>query len=165
VKDGSLTGSDINASTLGQVPSSKTALGAETANSAGNANTVGGLPSSAFALSSRFLFGTASTDTATPQVVLTVPGFFQITTVEKAESAFKVNIVNLAPDEVDVSESTSNTIRGITKGTHAEFAPTVRAVLFVIRDVGSPEKAASVQCGSVAEPDRLECFASLSPAA
>ena len=162
VKNGSLGGPDVDASTLGQVPSAIHAVSAGTADSAGNANTVGGLSSSAFAPSSRFISGSGDSSQPTPQPVVTVPGALQVSTVASAGNKFELRILDLSSHEWFIALSYGTALvfpsEAITVGT-AEKTGVILA-----QDKADPSKTIAFQYGVNVSGPRLICFAMLSPA-
>jgi hypothetical protein len=93
VAENAVTGAGVDESTLTQVPSAAVAGSATTAASA---STLDGIPSSGFLQASDVIFGTADPSVKPAQPVLTVPGYFRITTVGDGIDDLRVTFENLS---------------------------------------------------------------------
>lgn len=170
-------GHATSADTAGSADSAKTAAHAETANTATSAEhaetatdatTLGGSPPQSFMSADRFAFGTADTEPATPQTVLTLGGV-EVTTnrPESTPAQFAVRIVNHNADQWEFTTTGEPGIISVAEGQRGVLGPITTAGSMVIdgRDRFEPSKAIVIECGSDIAPDLLECFAQLSPAA
>lgn len=185
VKDGSLSGADIDASTLGQVPSARSALEAQSALSAGTAQSaatakraeqaetadtaeqaesaksaerLGKFPPAAFAPAGRFRFESRPNG-AIQQEIYQLPGGIRVLTSGNSN-------LNLAFDNTG---SEAWRISTPTEGGEVEPGEEVVALvggfsaLILIQNTVDPSEAVALQCARFEDPDRIGCFATLSP--
>jgi hypothetical protein len=176
VKDGSLGGADVDASTLGQVPSARSALEAQSAVSAATAQSavtaksaeqagtaesaerLGKFPPAAFAPAGRFRFESRPNG-AIQQEIYLLPGGIRVLTSGNSN-------LNLAFD------NTGSDIWRISTPTEGgDIEPDEEVVAFtggfttlvLIQNTADPSEAVALQCGRFEDPDRIGCFATLSP--
>lgn len=176
VKDGTLSGADVNASTLGQVPSAKsaveaqsavsaataqsaeTAKSAEQAESAKSAERLGKFPPAAFAPAGRLRFESRPNG-AVQQEIYQLPGGIRVLTSGNSN-------LNLVFDNTG-----SETWRVSTPTEGGEVEPEEEVValvggftaLILVQNTVDPSEAVALQCGRFDDPDRIGCFATLSP--
>jgi hypothetical protein len=182
VRDGSLSGADVDASTLGQVPSARSALDAQTAvraataqsaesaknaeraETAGQAETaesaarLGKFPPAAFAPAGRFRFESRPNG-AIQQEIFQLPGGIRVLTSGNSN-------LNLAFDNTG-----SETWRVSTPTEGGEVEPEEEVValvggftaLILVQNTVDPSEAVALQCGRFDDPDRIGCFATMSP--
>jgi hypothetical protein len=177
IADGGVTGADVNEATLGQVPTAATAgvstnaasaVNATNALFAGNANTVGGLAPTAFARADRFLAGSGDATAATAQTFLTIPGLLRIETDGDGDPIFEFRVHNIGPDTITISNDHDTAIQGLTPGMFVFYGSFMgeRVVTLVARNAAHPERHALITCANdEITVKRVECFATLSPAA
>lgn len=174
---GSIGSSSIDLKTLGTVPSASeanhatsagtatSATTAGTANTAVNSNQLGGIPPQGFMSSTRFAFGSASTDPATPVPLFTLGGI-EVTTAAAAGSAFKVRVRNVTGDHWEFGDPAENTVVVVNPNASGTFTiPKTRTTLIAGIDIDNTSKAISIQCGSDNGPNLLYCFGQASPKA
>ena len=159
VKDNSLTGKDVDESTLGQVPSAGRAA------SAGNADALGGSPPGAFLQSSRLVDGHASNAVKSPQVVLTIPGAFRVSTFGDGENHLSPVYENLSshPWRFIRPESSYLFVEPGDSGSQEIPDPTSSVLVFA-QDTVDPGKYTFLQCALNRVELILTCQASVSPA-
>lgn len=179
VKDGSLSGADIDASTLGQVPSARSALEAQSAVSAATAQTaataqsattaksaelaesaerLGKFPPAAFAPAGRFRFESRPNG-AIQQEIYLLPGGIRVLTSGNSN-------LNLAFDNTgsDIWRISTPTEGGEVEPDEEVVALTGGfTTLVLIQNTADPSEAVALQCGRFDDPDRIGCFATLSP--
>lgn len=168
------TADTANTATSAAHADSATSAGhADSATSAADADALGGSPPQSFMRSDRFAFGTADTEPATPQTVLSLAGV-EVTTAGSNPTEFRARIVNHNADQWEFTNTAETGISTLGEGQATILGPptagpggAVSAGSMVIngRDRLEPEKAIVIQCGSDIAPDLLECFAQRSPAA
>lgn len=181
VKDGSLSGADVDASTLGQVPSARSALEAQSAVSAATAQSavtaksaeqaataesaerLGKFPPAAFAPAGRFTF--ESRPNGALQIELfRFPGGVHVTTRGGSNPGLALNFQNTGDDTWRVSTPLeSGPLPPEGEGIVTVGGPTDYTGLVLIQNTAEPARAISMQCGYFPDPDRIGCFATLSP--
>jgi hypothetical protein len=178
---GSIGSSNIDLKTLGTVPSASeanhatsadtaksagtatSATTAGTANTAVNSNQLGGIPPQGFMSSTRFAFGSASTDSASPVPLFTLGGI-EVTTVASAGTSFQVRVKNLTADNWEFGSPSGNSVLVVNANSFGTFnVPAARTALIVGIDTDNTSKAISIQCGSDNGPNLLYCFGQASP--
>ncbi|HEU4462675.1 MAG TPA: hypothetical protein VFR75_08785 [Solirubrobacterales bacterium] len=176
VRDGSLSGADVDASTLAQVPSARSALeaqnavrsttaqsaetakNAEQAASAESAERLGKFPPAAFAPAGRFRFESRPNG-AIQQEIFQLPGGVRVLTSGNSN-------LNLAFDNTG---SEIWRVSTPTEGGEVEPGEEVVALvdgftaLILIQNTVDPSEAVALQCGRFDDPDRIGCFATMSP--
>ena len=95
IAENAVTGAKIDEASLAQVPSAAVAGSAAAATCATSASSLDGIPSSGFLQASDVIFGTANPTVKPAQPILTVPGFFRITTVGDGADDLRITFENL----------------------------------------------------------------------
>jgi hypothetical protein len=159
---GSATNAD-HAASASAADHAASADSATTAESASDANLLGGISSQGFASSSRFAFGSASTDGG--QTTLFTLGGIEVTTVADAADTFDVQIKNLTPQNWEFGTTANSSAISVNANGDPVVIniPTARAALIQGIDLADPSKAITIQCGSDNGPDFLYCFGQISP--
>jgi hypothetical protein len=163
LKNGAVTGKQVKESTLGRVPSAKsadTASSADAANTATTATTaitandslaLGGLPPSAYQRCCTSTAGSAPLDSTTPQRVLSSSApRFDLATTGGRGSAPGLAVANRGADELVVttvpSTGAARTATIAAGGSAPLRAARSSALDAVVRDAADPARSAWVHC-------------------
>jgi hypothetical protein len=170
-----VTGANIDESTLSRVPNATLAekattadraTTAESATNAANANALGGVPGSDFLRTNAVQFHTGALDVCSKQTLVEVPGSFEITTVGDCQPEFKFTVKNTSSETWEfIHAAGSATLPGESAST-LDFAPANFVDIFAV-SAASPTRHALIDCAiqEATAPIQISCSTRLPPAA